>query len=219
MIQLSNITKTYRLGGQEFHVLHNISLTIAKGEFVAIMGQSGSGKSTLMNMIGLLDTPSLGNYFLDGKAVESLSEDEHAVIRSRLIGFVFQSYNLLPRLNAIRQVGTPLMYQGVGRPEREKRAAEALITVGLSDRMQNEPSEMSGGEQQRVAIARVIAARPEIILADEPTGALDSRTGQEIMDVLAKLNQEGKTIIIVTHESEVASRAKRIINLKDGIIV
>lgn len=219
MIKLKDITKTYQLGSQELTVLKKVSLKIGSGEFVAIMGQSGSGKSTLMNIIGLLDVPTSGGYVFDGESVERLKEDEQSHIRGRKIGFVFQSYNLLPRMSAVKQVGLPLLYQGVKRKERDVRAIEALRTVGLADKIQSKPNELSGGQQQRISIARAIVTDPEIILADEPTGALDSKTGAEVMDIFNELNKQGKTIIVITHEKEIAAYAKKIIYLSDGEIV
>lgn len=219
MLSITNITKTYQLGNQTIEVLRGVSVEIKSGEFVAIMGSSGSGKSTLMNIIGLLDTPTTGRYLLDGESVEGLAEDDQARVRSRMIGFVFQSYNLLPRMDAVKQVAIPLVYQGVPAEQRTQRAIEALTAVGLADRLHNKPNEMSGGQQQRVAIARAIATNPAIILADEPTGALDSKTGAEVLDIFKKLNQAGKTVIMVTHDLGVAKHAKRIIQIKDGLIV
>lgn len=219
MITLQKITKTYRLGAQDFTVLKGISLNIREGEFVAIMGQSGSGKSTLMNIIGLLDVPTSGEYIFDQENVEHLKSDEQADIRGHKIGFVFQSYNLLPRMSAVKQVGVPLMYQGVRKSERNERSITALHAVGLGDRLQNRPNELSGGQQQRISIARAMVTNPAIILADEPTGALDSKTGREIMDIFTKLNKEGKTVILITHEKEIADYAQRIIHLSDGNII
>ncbi len=218
MITMQNIIKAYPLGDDRLVVLKGVSIHIKEGEFVAIMGPSGSGKSTLMNIIGLLDTPSEGSYVLAGQEVSSLTENKQAEVRSRRIGFVFQSFNLLPRMDALRQVMQPLLYQGVHRKESEIRAREALSAVGLAERMDHKPSELSGGQQQRVAIARALVTNPAIILADEPTGALDSKTGQEVMDILTDLNQHGKTIIMVTHEPKVAAFAHRTIHIEDGLI-
>lgn len=218
MITMQNIIKAYPLGNGRLVVLKGVSIRINAGEFVAIMGPSGSGKSTLMNIIGLLDTPSEGTYMLADQEVGSLDENDQAEVRSRRIGFVFQSFNLLPRMDALRQVMQPLLYQGVHRKQAEERAREALHTVGLSERMSHNPSELSGGQQQRVAIARALVTHPAIILADEPTGALDTKTGQEVMGILTELNQKGKTIILVTHEPKVASFAHRTIHIQDGLI-
>ncbi len=219
MITLKNIVKTYQLGVQKLTVLKSVSLKIAEGEFVAIMGQSGSGKSTLMNIIGLLDVPTSGEYIFENHNVENLKGDDQALIRGKKIGFVFQSYNLLSRMSAIKQVGLPLMYQGIDKKERDVRASEALKLVGLADKMQNKPNELSGGQQQRVSIARAIVTNPSIILADEPTGALDSATGKEILEIFTKLNKQGKTVILITHEQEIADYAKRTIHISDGNII
>ena len=218
-IEMRNITKSYEMGTQVVHALRGVDLDIRDGEYVAIMGPSGSGKSTLMNMIGVLDTPNSGTYILGGEDVSKLTSDQRASIRNRRIGFVFQQFNLLPRTTALKQVSLPLMYSGVGRGERMRRASEALDSVGLGDRMDHKPDELSGGQQQRVAIARALITRPDIILADEPTGALDSQTGAEIMDLFDELNEQGMTIIMVTHESEVADRAQLTIWLRDGLVV
>ena len=218
MIELKDITKTYELGTQSLTVLKGVSLTIKTGEYVSIMGPSGSGKSTLMNMIGLLDTPTTGLYSLEGKKVSDLSEGEQADVRSRRIGFVFQMFNLLPRIDALRQVMQPLLYQGFHRDDAEKHAQEALGAVGLTDRMHHLPNELSGGQKQRVAIARALVTNPALILADEPTGALDSSTGNEIMELIDNLNGKGVTIVMVTHEPHVAEHAKRTIHILDGLI-
>lgn len=219
VIEMSNITKSYQMGEQVVHALRGVDLAIITGEYVAIMGPSGSGKSTLMNMIGVLDVPNSGTYLLDGDDVSKLSSDNRARIRNKRIGFVFQQFNLLARTSALKQVSLPLMYAGVGRGERLQRAADALTMVSLGDRMDHRPDELSGGQQQRVAIARALVTRPSIILADEPTGALDSQTGDEIMDLFGELNSKGMTIISVTHEPMVAERAHRSIWLRDGLIV
>lgn len=216
---MDNITKSYPLGEEQLLILKGIHLHIKSGEFVAIMGPSGSGKSTLMNIIGLLDTPSSGSYLLEGSEVANLSENEQADVRSKRIGFVFQQFNLLPRMDGLRQVMQPLLYQGVPRPDAEKRAHDALHAVGLKERVLHKPSELSGGQQQRVAIARAIVTNPAIVLADEPTGALDTKTGEEVMELLTTLNKQGKTIIMVTHEPTVAAFADRIIHIQDGLIL
>jgi putative ABC transport system ATP-binding protein len=196
-----------------------VDLQIDEGEFVAIMGPSGSGKSTLMNLIGCLDVPTGGTYTLNGTDVSSLSDNEQARIRNQRIGFVFQQFNLLPRTSALKQVALPLMYAGIGRGQRNQQAREALESVGLGDRLDHRPDELSGGQQQRVAIARALAVRPNIILADEPTGALDTQTGEEILDLFAELNAQGITVITITHDPEVAERAQRTIWIRDGLIV
>ena len=218
MIELQSITKEYQMGTQIVHALRGVDLTIGDGEFAAIMGPSGSGKSTLMNIIGCLDLPSGGAYHLDGLDVSDMSDDEQARVRNKHIGFVFQQFNLLPRTSALKQVALPLMYGGVGRGERMKRAAAALQAVGLGDRMDHRPDELSGGQQQRVAIARALATDPSIILADEPTGALDTQSGEEILNIFETLNGQGITVIVVTHDPEVAQRAQRIIWIRDGLI-
>ncbi len=219
VIQMRNITKSYEMGTQVVHALRGVDLDIKEGEYVAIMGPSGSGKSTLMNMIGCLDVPNSGNYCLGGDDVSVLTSDDRARIRNRHIGFVFQQFNLLPRTSALKQVMLPLMYAGVSRGERARRAKEALEMVGLDDRLDHRPDELSGGQQQRVAIARALVTQPSIILADEPTGALDTHTGDELMNLFDNLNREGMTIIMVTHEPVVAERAHRTIWLRDGVIV
>jgi len=213
-----NLTKIYDLGHQQVEALKGASLTIMKNEFVAIMGPSGSGKSTLMNILGCLDTPTAGDYFLNGKLVSTQSEDELAYIRNKEIGFVFQVFNLLPRANAFRNVELPMIYAGASREEREERARRALEMVEMKDRMHHLPSELSGGERQRVAIARALVNDPSLLLADEPTGNLDTRTGEEILKLFHKINDGGNTIIMVTHDREVANHARRIIHIRDGQI-
>ena len=218
LIELKGINKTYRNGDQELRVLKDIDLEVEKGEFVAIMGPSGSGKSTLMNVIGLLDRPTSGDYFLDGQEVGNLSEKKLAHVRNEQIGFVFQQFFLLSKLNAFQNVELPLIYAGVHPAKRKEIAEQYLEKVELGSRMHHLPSELSGGQKQRVAIARALVNRPAIVLADEPTGALDTKTGEQIMDLLTKLNQEGKTIIMVTHEPEIAAFANRRIVIRDGVI-
>ena len=220
IIKLEKIIKKFYIGEpNELEILHGISLEIEEGEFVSIVGPSGSGKSTLMNMIGALDRPTSGNYYLDGIDVEASGDNELSEIRNAKIGFVFQTYNLIPKTNAIKNVELPMLYAGVGRQERKKRAQELLELVEMSDRAKHLPEELSGGQKQRVAIARAMANDPAIILADEPTGALDSKTGRLVMDLFHKLNKEkGKTIILITHSEELASETDRIIHIKDGSI-
>lgn len=218
VIQLEHIYKHYTLGKVDISVLKNLSLSIDKNEYVALMGPSGSGKSTLMNIIGCLDAASSGTYFLDGSAVNELTDNELASIRNKKIGFVFQQFNLLPRLSALENVALPLVYAGVKKKERLERAAAVLEAVQLSSRMHHKPNELSGGQNQRVAIARALVNEPSIILADEPTGNLDSSTSKEIMQLLNEIHQAGNTIVLVTHEEDIAAQAKRIIKLKDGII-
>ncbi len=217
VIELRDITKTFKLGEVEVHALQGVSFRIMRGEYVAIMGPSGSGKSTLMNIIGCLDTPSGGAYLLEGEDVGKLNDDQQAQIRNKRIGFVFQTFNLLPRTTAIDNVELPLVYGGVGN--RRERAKEALESVGLGERMHHRPNELSGGQQQRVAIARALITDPSLILADEPTGNLDSKSGHEIMGIFSRLNSEGKTLVLVTHDPEVAAQAKRVIRVRDGEIV
>ncbi|CAM4094352.1 ABC transporter ATP-binding protein [Lederbergia lenta] len=217
-MKLSEITKVYGDGSLKVPVLHGIDLSIEDGEFVSIMGPSGSGKSTLMNIIGFLDYPSAGIFELNGEKIGSVKEKKLAKLRNEHIGFVFQQFFLLPRLNALKNVESPLVYAGIPRRERTKRAKEMLEKVGLGDRMGHLPNQLSGGQKQRVAIARALVNNPSIILADEPTGALDSKTSEQIMQLLVQLNKEGKTVIIVTHEEEIAAYTNRIITLKDGLI-
>lgn len=218
MIQMKNITKTYQMGTQQVHALRGVDLQVNKGEFVAIMGPSGSGKSTLMNVIGCLDAPTSGTYILDDVDVSQMNDNQQARVRNKRIGFVFQQFNLLPRTTALKQVALPLMYAGMGRSERLARAKEALNRVGLTERMDHKPDELSGGQQQRVAIARALAPSPSIILADEPTGALDTVTGEEILGIFKQLNEQGITIVVITHDPDVAAQAKRTIWIRDGVI-
>jgi putative ABC transport system ATP-binding protein len=219
LITLQRVTKAYTMGTQTVHALRGITLGIAEGDYVAIMGASGSGKSTLMNILGCLDVPDSGRYLLDAVDVRVLEDDDLARIRNLKIGFVFQSYNLVPRTSALQNVELPLVYSAVGRKVRRSRALAALARVGLADRVDHLPSELSGGQQQRVAIARALVTGPAVVLADEPTGNLDSRSGAEIMDVFAGLNAEGRTIVVITHEDDIAARARRVIRLRDGEVV
>jgi putative ABC transport system ATP-binding protein len=218
LIEIKDLKKSYSLGESEIPVIHGINLHIEKNEYVAIMGPSGSGKSTLMNILGCLDTASSGHYYLNDIDVSTLDDDALSLTRNREIGFIFQNFNLLPRLNAIQNVELPLIYAGVPGNERRERALKALERVGLSDRLHHKPSELSGGQRQRVAIARALVTNPGILLADEPTGALDSKTGVEIMRLFEELHKEGNTIILITHEQEIADYAHRNIYLKDGMI-
>lgn len=219
MLKLENIHKIYDTGAIQVQALAEINLEIQQGEFLAIMGPSGSGKTTLMNIIGLLDRPASGSYWLEGKEVSQLDEETLARLRNRHIGFVFQTFNLLPRVDALRNVELPMQYAGIKPGQRRARALEALQRVGLADRIHHKPNELSGGQKQRVAIARAIVNRPSVILADEPTGALDTRTGEEIMALFQELNEEGVTIVVVTHEKEIAGHAKRIVQVRDGRIL
>ncbi len=218
VIAIDGVTKLYKMGEETIHALRGVSMEIRRNEYLAIMGPSGSGKSTLMNMLGCLDTPTSGRYDFTGKNVATMSDDELAEIRNREIGFVFQTFNLLPRSNALHNVELPLIYAGIGRTERLNRAQAALEAVGLGDRMHHRPNELSGGQRQRVAIARALVTRPSIILADEPTGNLDSKTGVEIMALFDQLYEQGNTIIVVTHEEDIAQHARRIVRLRDGLI-
>lgn len=218
IISICDVKKTFRMGSEEVQILKDVHLDIQRGDFVAIIGPSGSGKSTLMNVIGCIDTPSSGSYMLDGVEVSRLSDNKLAEIRNRKIGFIFQSFHLLPKLTAIENVELPLIYRGLGAKERQETAIQALRQVGLEDRMGHRPSELSGGQQQRVAIARALAAHPPILLADEPTGALDTKTGQEVMELIKRLNQEGHTIVLITHDMEVAAYAKRVVFMNDGVL-
>jgi putative ABC transport system ATP-binding protein len=216
MIETRDLWKTYVMGAEEIHALRGVSIHIERGEYVAIMGPSGSGKSTLMNLIGCLDTPTKGSYVLNGKEVSSMDDDELARVRNEEIGFVFQTFNLLPRASALHNVELPLVYAGVSSKDRQQRAKEALDKVDLTSRMSHKPNELSGGQRQRVAIARALVNNPSILLADEPTGNLDSKTGVEIMNLFSKLHELGNTIILVTHEADIAAHAHRIIHIRDG---
>ncbi len=218
LVEVRDMCKIYNPGENEVRALDHVSLRIDRGEFVAIIGHSGSGKSTLMNMLGCLDVPTSGSYYLNGKDVSHLTDDELSDIRNLEIGFIFQGFNLIPNLTARENVELPLIYRGVGRREREELSLDALETVGLSHRVDHKPSEMSGGQQQRVAIARAIAARPPVILADEPTGNLDSHSTQDIMNVLKELHKSGRTVILITHDNDIAAQVKRVIRIKDGRI-
>lgn len=219
VIELTNIVKTYDMGGaEEVHALRSISLTLKKNEYVAIMGPSGSGKSTLMNIIGCLDTPTSGQYLFNGLSVSDMDDNDLAKIRNKEIGFVFQTFNLLPRSDSLHNVELPLIYGGISSAERKRRAAEVLKDVGLGDRGHHKPNELSGGQRQRVAVARALVTRPSIILADEPTGNLDTKTGEEIMMLFEELHRQGNTIILVTHEADIADHAQRAIRLRDGVV-
>ena len=218
LIEIKNIHKIYHTGNHQVRALSNLSLEINQGDFVAVIGQSGSGKSTLMNMLGCLDTPTFGEYFLDGKNVSNMTENELADIRNQTIGFIFQSFNLIKSLSALGNVELPLIYRGIGEKKRREVAKRALALVGLKEREHHKPAEMSGGQQQRVAVARAIATRPPIILADEPTGNLDSGSTDEVMKILKTLSKMGRTVIIITHDLEIAKQARRIIRIRDGQI-
>ena len=218
LIKITNIKRDFVLGNEIVYVLKGIDLEINKGEYVALMGPSGSGKSTLMNLLGCLDTPTSGTYILNGKDVSQMRDDELAEIRNKEIGFVFQTFNLLPRTTALDNVALPMIYAGYSKSERNKRATEVLHQVNLADRMDHQPNQLSGGQRQRVAVARALVNRPSIILADEPTGNLDSKTSEEIMKLLEEIHTKGNTLIVVTHEEEIAAHAHRIIRLRDGMI-
>lgn len=218
LIQLKEIYKTYQMGTETVHASDGISLTIDRGEFVAIVGKSGSGKSTLMNIIGALDIPTEGDYILGGEDVSQMSDNQLADIRNKMIGFIFQQYNLLPKLNLLENVELPLLYAGVGAQERRERAMNSLEKVGLKEKWKNLPKQLSGGQQQRVSIARALAGSPSLLLADEPTGALDSRTSREVLDFLKQLNEEGNTIVMITHDGSIALEAKRVVRIHDGKI-
>ncbi len=219
LIRLENLYKIYHPGPQEVRALDGVSLSVEAGEFVAIVGHSGSGKSTLMNMLGCLDTPTSGAYFLEGRDVSRLRDDELSEIRNVQIGFIFQGFNLISGLDALENVELPLLYRGIGKSQRRQLAMDALRRVGLAERLHHRPAEMSGGQQQRVAIARAIAARPPLLLADEPTGNLDTRSGREVMDILWDLHAEGRTIILITHDEGIASSAQRIVRIQDGKVL
>lgn len=219
LIQLENIYKIYKLGDTEVHALDGITLAIEQGEFIAIIGPSGSGKSTLMNILGCLDTPTEGSYLFEGRDMSKLSDDQLAIIRNKHIGFVFQSFNLLPKLDAVENVEVPLTYAGKKGTERRERAVKMLEMVGLGDRIHHKPKELSGGQQQRVAIARALSTDPPVILADEPTGNLDTKSGTEIMQILKELNKSGKTVILITHDINIAKQARRNVHIQDGKII
>ncbi len=219
LIELRDVYKIYPMGDEEVHALDGVSLTIDRGEFVAIVGQSGSGKSTAMNIIGCLDVPTSGTYHLGGVDVSTMDDDQQAEIRNRMLGFIFQQYNLIPKLTVQENVELPLLYAGVGAEERHRRAMRSLERVGLAEKRKNLPSQLSGGQQQRVSIARALAGEPSVILADEPTGALDSRTGREVLGFLRKLNADGDTVVLITHDNSIAVKARRIVRLQDGRII
>lgn len=219
MIYLKDITKTYDMGSVQVQVLRGITLSVKEGEFLSIIGPSGSGKSTLMNMIGCLDVPTTGEYYLDGKEISTYNEKQLSKIRNQKIGFIFQKFNLLPKLSALENVELPLIYRGMNQKERMKKSIEALEKVGLNDRMSHKPTELSGGQQQRVAIARALAGDPPVLLADEPTGNLDSKSGSDVMSLIHELSNEGKTIVLITHDIDIANEAQRIVTIKDGLLL
>ena len=219
LIEFQQVYKIYQMGDSQVHALDGVSFTVDQGEFVAIVGQSGSGKSTAMNIIGCLDVPTSGKYLLGGVDVSTMDDDQQAEIRNKMLGFIFQQYNLIPKLNVLENVELPLLYAGVKERERRERALQALDRVGLADKYKNRPNQLSGGQQQRVSIARALAGQPSVILADEPTGALDSRTSREVLSFLKKLNREGDTVVLITHDNSIAVRARRIIRLQDGKII
>jgi len=219
LIEFKDIYKIYHMGDTEVHAIDGISMAIYKGEFVAIVGQSGSGKSTCMNIIGCLDVPTTGQYFLDGRDVSKMNDDEQAEIRNKKLGFIFQQYNLITKLNVLQNVELPLLYAGLSEKEQEERGLASLERVGLREKARNMPAQLSGGQQQRVSIARALAGDPSIILADEPTGALDSRTGKEVLGFLKKLHKEGNTIVLITHDNTIAAQAERVIRIQDGKVV
>ena len=219
LIEFKDVYKIYQMGDTAVHALDGVSLTIDEGEFVAIVGQSGSGKSTAMNIIGCLDVPTSGTYSLGGVDVSTMDDDQQAEIRNKMLGFIFQQYNLIPKLSVQENVELPLLYAGVSAEERKARAIRALERVGLADKRKNLPSQLSGGQQQRVSIARALAGDPSVILADEPTGALDSRTGREVLSFLQQLNQEGNTVVLITHDNTIAVKAQRIVRLQDGRVI
>lgn len=219
LIEFRDLYKLYPMGDTVVHAVDGISMKIYEGEFVAIVGQSGSGKSTCMNIIGCLDVPTHGNYYLGGKDVSQMNDNELAEIRNKMIGFIFQQYNLLAKLSVLENVETPLMYAGVHKAERKRRALDVLARVGLSDKIKNLPKQLSGGQQQRVSIARALAGDPKLLLCDEPTGALDSKTGKEVLELLQKIHKEGNTVVLITHDNAIAAKAERIIRLEDGKVV
>ena len=219
LIELRDIYKIYQMGEETVHALDGVNLTIDQGEFVAIVGSSGSGKSTMMNMVGCLDVPTLGTYLLGGVDVSTMDDDQRSEIRNKMLGFIFQQYNLIPKLDVLENVELPLLYAGVDAKERRERAIHSLERVGLAEKRHNLPSQLSGGQQQRVSIARALAGSPSVILADEPTGALDSRTGREVLGFLKQLNREGDTVVLITHDNSIAVKADRIVRLQDGKII